>query len=390
MSIDDERRRHRLAVRHALVPATRTGSFGAAVDAVVAFHSSDPTTVFLSAAARMSAPTTRSIEKALYDERIAIRHHAMRRTIWVMPPSTAQAAHAGFTRKIAVSERKRTATLFGEDDAWVSEGIDRVVAVVEAANAPIGAREIGLLVPDLAEPRVVNPGKPYEGMMAPHARLLLCAAFEGHVARGRPAGSWIGSQYVWVPSASWHSIDWSEPDEVTGAAEVIAKYLDRFGPATLGDVVWWTGGTKRLVREALERMDAVEVRLDDGSTGLVLPGDVDDDRDNDLRLGPWVALLPGLDPTAMGWKRRDWYLDPAIASRVTDRNGNIGPTVWVHGSVAGGWVQRRDGSIAHDATGLTPAQNNLLAVEVERLQAFLGDTRFSVRFPAPNQQALLG
>ena len=390
MSIDDDRRRHRLAVRHALVPATRTGSFGAAVDAVVAFHSSDPTTVFLSAAARMRAPTTRSIEDALYDEQIAVRHHAMRRTIWVMTPGTARAAHAGFTRTIAVRERKRTATLFGEDDAWVTEGIARVVAVVEGADAPIGAREIGFRLPDLAEPRVVNPGKPSEGMMAPHTRLLLCAAFEGRVARGRPAGSWIGSQYAWVPSASWHSIDWSEPDEVTGAAEVIAKYLDRFGPATFDDAVWWTGGTKRLVRQALARIGAIEVRLDDGSTGLLLPGDVDDDPDNDLRLAPWVALLPGLDSTAMGWKRRDWYLNSTIASRVTDRNGNIGPTVWVDGSIAGGWAQRRDGSIAHDATGLTRAQNNLLAVEIERLQAFLGDTRFSVRFPAPNQQALLG
>lgn len=390
MSIDDDRRRHRLAVRHALVPAGRTGSFGAAVDAVVAFHSSDPTSVFLSAAARMTAPTTRSIESALYDERVAVRHHAMRRTIWVMPPSTAQAAHAGFTRTIAQRERKRTATLLGEDDAWVSDGIDRVVAVVEAADAPIGAREIGTLLPDLAESRMVNPGTASEGTMAPHTRLLLCAAFEGRVARGRPAGSWIGSQYAWVPSAGWHSIDWSEPDEVTGATDVIAAYLDRFGPATFDDVVWWTGATKRLVRAALERLDTVEVRLDDGSTGLVLPGDVADDRDDDLRPGPWVALLPGLDPTAMGWKRRDWYLDPAVASRVTDRNGNIGPTVWVDGSVAGGWVQRRDGSIAHDATGLTRAANDLLAVEVERLRAFLGDTRFRVRFPAPDQQALLG
>ena len=220
MSIDDHRRRHRLAVRHALVPATRTGSFEAAVDAVVAFHSSDPTTVFLSAAARMRGPTTRSIEDALYDERIAVRHHAMRRTIWVMSPSTAQAAHAGFTRKIAVSERKRTAALFGEDDDWVSDGIDRVVAVVEAAEAPIGSSpRSGSGSPTSPSHTWSIPGKPSEATMAPHTRLLLSAAFEGRVARGRPAGSSIGSQYVWAPSAGWRSIDWSEPDEVTGAAE---------------------------------------------------------------------------------------------------------------------------------------------------------------------------
>ena len=96
-------------------------------------------------------------------------------------------------------------------------------------------------------------------------------------------------------------------------------------------------------------MDAVEVRLDDGSTGLVLPGDVDDDRGNDQRVGPWVALLPGLDPTTMGWKRRDWYLDPAIASRVTDRNGNIGPTV-DHGRTNGTRRRSRVASVARQLT----------------------------------------
>ena len=58
----------------------------------------------------------------------------------------------------------------------------------------------------------------------------------------------------------------------------------------------------------------------------------------------WVALLPGLDPTVMGWKERDWYLGPH-AARLFDRNGNAGPTVWSDGRVVGGWGQRRDGVV---------------------------------------------
>jgi hypothetical protein len=38
-------------------------------------------------------------------------------------------------------------------------------------------------------------------------------------------------------------------------------------------------------------------------------------------------LLPGLDPTPMGWHRRDWYLGEQVAPAVVDRTGNIGPTV---------------------------------------------------------------
>ena len=61
---------------------------------------------------------------------------------------------------------------------------------------------------------------------------------------------------------------------------------------------------------------------------------------------PWVALLPGLDPTTMGWKRRDWYLPPGHVPLLFDRNGNAGPAVWVDGRIVGGWVQRRNGEIA--------------------------------------------
>ena len=355
----------------------------------MALHSSDPTSVFLSAAARMTSAAPADIDHALYEARVAVRHHAMRRTIWVMTPDVARSAHAGFTRKIAAAERRRTTTLFAEDAAWVADGIERVVAAVAAAGGPVSAREVGRAVPDLAEPRIINPGKPYQGTMAPHTRLLLCAAFEGRIARGRPAGSWIGSQYTWQPSEDWHGIDWGELDELTGATHVIGRYLDRFGPATVDDVVWWTGSTKTLVRKALERLAAVEVGIEDGSTGYVMPDGIGEHDDHDGEPAPWVALLPGLDPTAMGWKHRAWYLGSEIAGRVTDRNGNIGPTVWADGRVVGGWVQRPDGAIAHDATGLTTAHRELLADEIARLQAFVGDTRFSVRFPAPNQADLL-
>ena len=61
--------------------------------------------------------------------------------------------------------------------------------------------------------------------------------------------------------------------------------------------------------------------------------------------GPWVALLPALDPTPMGWQQRDWFLGPH-GPALFDRSGNIGPTVWVDGRIVGGWAQRRDGEVA--------------------------------------------
>jgi hypothetical protein len=59
---------------------------------------------------------------------------------------------------------------------------------------------------------------------------------------------------------------------------------------------------------------------------------------------PWVALLPSLDPTTMGWQQRTWYLGDH-APAVFDRNGNAGPTVWADGRIVGGWAQRRSGEV---------------------------------------------
>lgn len=47
----------------------------------------------------------------------------------------------------------------------------------------------------------------------------------------------------------------------------------------------------------------------------------------------------------MGYYERYWYLGEHRAA-LFDRNGNIGPTVWWEGRIAGGWAQRkRDGEV---------------------------------------------
>jgi hypothetical protein len=101
-----------------------------------------------------------------------------------------------------------------------------------------------------------------------------------------------------------------------------------------------------------------------------------------------VALLPGLDPTTMGWKERAWYL-PAACADTFDRMGNAGPTVWVDGRVVGGWVQRPDGEIRTTYLVDVPAaRRRQVAARADELAGWLGETRFTVRFPSPVSTAL--
>lgn len=382
--ISDDERRRRVARRHLLLPETRVDSVPAVADALLALHSSDPVTVFLSIAARTNGVSVDDIERALYDDRTVIRHHAMRRTLWVMTPDVAEFVHAACTRKIAASERARSARIVGAE-GWFDAAVRRVVDAVRSSPEPLSTRQIGDVAPELRREIVRGAGTRHEATGSAHTLAVLVAAFDGDVVRGRPAGEWVGSQYAWNDTRRWSTVDWTAHTEQAGAVAFVEMWLRRFGPGTLDDLVWWSGTTKTLVRSALADLDVTEVSLSTGDGYLMT-----DDLEPTGEAEPWALLLPGSDPTAMGWKQRDWYLDDATDARVTDRFGNIGPTIWCDGHVVGGWAQRPDGQIATELTvAVTRDSQRLIDREIERLRSFVGDTRFRVQFPAPNQRDIL-
>ncbi len=124
--------------------------------------------------------------------------------------------------------------------------------------------------------------------------------------------------------------------------------------------------------------------LDEGP-GFVLPDDVDPV----APAPPSAMLLPGLDPSTMGWKQRAFHLAPDDAAMLFDRNGNGGPTAWVDGRIVGGWHQRADGEIALHLTADVGAQARAaLEQRAAELAELLGEVRFRTRFPAPLQTKL--
>jgi Winged helix DNA-binding domain len=391
--IGDDERRSRLATRHRLVSSHRTDDVVAIADDLVALHSTDPVTVYLSALARMRNPSLSAVEKALYDDRTLVRHHAMRRTLWVGGHEAVRLAHAAATVDLhRVQYRNLCTALSGagiaDPDAWIATG--RTTLLEALADGPTTARDVGRRVPELALPLTIGTGR-QAATAAAHTRLLLVLGFAGDVVRARPTGTWINGQYRWTATATWlpGGIDVGL-DRRTAAAGLARRWLRAFGPGTRTDLQWWAGWTAATTTRALADVDAVEVDLDahdgSGTTGYVLPDDLDPVGPVD----PWVALLPGLDPSTMGWKQRAFHLDPALVGTIFDRNGNGGPTVWVDGRIVGGWVQRRDGRIAVRLLTDIPAYPRAAIDRAARaLEELLGDVRFSVRFPAPLQAELL-
>jgi len=387
--IGAQERRARLGVRHHLAPAARAASVVQVAEDLVGLHGTDPASVFLAAAARMRQPEVEAIERAMYDERALLRMLGMRRTMFVVPVELAPIVQAACTQAIAAAQRRLLLQLLeqsgiaaDEPERWLEE-VEEATVKALAARGQALATELSEDEPRLREQLLLAEGKSYAARQSVSTRVLLVLAAEGRIARGRPRGSWISGQYRWSLIQSWLPGGMAEWSTGAAQAELVRRWLAAFGPGTVADLRWWTGLTAGEVKRALATVGAVEVDLD-GVPGLVLA----DDLAPPPAAEPWVALLPALDPTVMGWSGRAWYLGEH-GPTLFDRNGNAGPTVWWDGRIVGGWGNRKDGEIAVRLLEDVGA-DGVAAVEAAagRLADWLGTVRVTPRFRTPLEREL--
>lgn len=343
---------------------------------LVALHATDPSTVFLAAAARMREPSIAAVEDALYEQRSLMRMLGMRRTMFVVPDGVAPLVQASCTRALVPKQRAALRKLLlGYDEVWLADVEDSVHRLL-LEKGPATGTELSEAEPRLRTQVTYAPGKSYEQTGNITTRVLTILAADGRIVRGRPVGSWISSQYKWSAVEEWLPAGMPDVPLAQAQAELARRWLTAFGPASIADLKWWTGWTVGAAKKALAAIEAVAVELDGGVTGYVIPEDAEPCAEPE----PWAALLPALDPTSMGWIERDWYLG-GHAPALFDRTGNIGPTVWWNGRIIGGWAQRPDGEIAVrllEEAGA--AATRAVDAERERLAGWLGKTRVVPRF----------
>jgi hypothetical protein len=392
--VADVERRARVGVRQGLTAGARLADAVGVARAVVALHSTDPASVYLSVWARLAPGATdpaRSLETALYEQRSLVRMLGMRRTVFVVPTDLVPVVHSSSTKTIAATERRKLHALLVEggvtaDPAgWLAE-VEAATRAALAARGEALATELSADVPGLREQVTLAPGKAYEAVTRLSSRVLLVLAADGRIVRGRPRGSWLSSQYRWAPIESWLPGGLPDMPDMPARVELVRRWLAQYGPGTVADLKWWTGWTVAQVKAALAVVRPVEVELAGGGTGLLLAEDADPVEPPE----PAVNLLPSLDPSVMGWSGRDWYLGD-YGPELFDRSGNPGPTVWWGGRIVGGWAQRANGEVVHHLFEDIGAEADAaVAAEADRLTRWFGDARVTPRFRTPLERKLIG
>ena len=369
------------------VPAA---TIGAAADAMVALHATDPLTVYLSARARVPSATVETVDEELYTERGIVRMLGMRRTVFLVPAPLMSLVQRACTDEVAGRLRRQLERDLanggvGDGDAagWLRDLGDGVLRALATRGSGTGA-QLSADEPRLRTQLVYAPGKSYGGPANITSRVLVMLAAEGHMIRGNRRGGWSSGQFEWASPDAWLGGPPGEGlDAGAARAELARRWLLAFGPAPVADLQWWAGWTGAQTKAALAALPVREADLD-GQPGILLEGD---EAPGDVP-PPVAALLPALDPTPMGWQARDWFLGPH-GPALFDRTGNIGPTVWWEGRIVGGWAQCASGEVACrllEDIGADAAA--AVAAEAAKLEAWLGPARVTPRFRTPLEREL--
>jgi hypothetical protein len=375
-------RRARLARRHFLTAET-AGDVPAITAAMLGIHATDPATPYLSLAARLPGFSVKDLNRELYERRSVVKHLANFRTLWLVRADDLTAIQPGASDRVADNERRRLvadvqkAGVAPDGAAWLDRAGEAVLGYL-AENGPAGAAEVRSALPELHGTYDPAPGKRWGGETPLAPRVLTVLSVRGDIIRGPNDGAWTVARPRWVTTRDWLGMRPEVIPAEKARAELVGRWLRAFGPATVADVKWWFGITLTTARQALRDVGAVEVDLD-GVPGVGLPDDLQAEPD----IGPWCALLPGLDVTTMGWVDRDWYVGP-YRKRVFDANGNAGPTAWANGRVVGGWRQDGDARVQLQLLE-DPGRNGRKALQrmADELTAWLDGIRISPRFPSP-------
>ena len=374
MRFTDDARRARLARRHGLHPDHRLAGPVEVATAMVGLHATEAASVHLSVAARSSASAA-DVDRCLYADRSLVKQLAMRRTLWAFPRDALPTIWGSASARVAGQQRSQLERdlvrhgITDDPDGWLDRARRAVLQRLSAGEV-LSARQLRDELPALAGRTADLGGSRWQLADLPFApRVLTWLGAEHLIVRGDNQGHWRLGRPGWTSMECWLGEMPPTLPERQAYAQLVRRWLWTFGPGTEADLVWWLGSTKSAVRTALADVDAATVQLDCGSTGYLLPRD--DEPDGVVT--DWAALLPTLDPTLMGWRQRDFYLDPALVPYLFDTNGNGGTTAWVNGRVVGCWVQNDDGTVRVLPAGrLTRSERGLLDVEAERLTRFLG------------------
>lgn len=149
--------------------------------------------------------------------------------------------------------------------------------------------------------------------------------------RGRPLGTWKGEQFRY--SLLSKNIE-LRMDKEKAKILLVEKFLEAFGPATLKDLTWWSGFSKKESKKILEKIETVDM-----GDGLLLLEREAEDFDNSKVDDKSLLLMSGVDQYVITYK---YSICPRLVSErylthIYNEYGALHDPIIRNGKIIGRW-----------------------------------------------------
>ncbi len=160
------------------------------------------------------------------------------------------------------------------------------------------------------------------------------------------------------------------PDPAAARVEMVRRYLGAFGPASRADIAQWTGIRVMDIAPALGALEPLRrFRNEAGRELLDLPRAPLPRADAPAP----VRFLPKWDSTLLAHDDRTRVLPARYRDVMIGGNGDVPQAILLDGMVAGTWSVSKGRVAVHAFEPLERADQEEVAAEAARLEAFLAD-----------------
>ncbi|MCR4340250.1 MAG: winged helix DNA-binding domain-containing protein [Gemmatimonadaceae bacterium] len=317
-----------LLVRQGLAPGAGLESVTAIADACLGLHSARRPSPFATVLARSATPALALDLLAAPARSALMTVRCMRKTLHVLTPALAAAAHAA-TRHFRERDALHAVARAGVSGPVLLRLVDAIVALLDR-EGPLPHRQI--------EARLISGRVPVVPV-----RLALKLAWErAVVAYINDAPSWDREWRTFALTRSaFPSFD-AAMDGRRATRVLVEAYLDRYGPASMRDMMWWSGLSGTSIAAAMRdaQRDVAAVRAPWCRSPMYMYRDrLAEFRDAGPR-SAWSGLqfLAHEDVALKAYfESRTRYLGRVPTTRVFNQIGEARPTIVKDGKVIGTW-----------------------------------------------------
>ncbi len=295
-------------------------------------HATSFQTPYFSLIARGITSPFQKLNQIQLKERKIVRLRAMRGMLFLLPAKRLPSLLSVFRPKPRII--KNYYQYWKVDPEKIVRPKKRVMDAL--SENPRTQKDLRSLLGDIAAHRLLGKRSDRATLLS---FLLYVLQLEGHVISEKIVSQNTVrnvSRFVQI-KAIYPDLPKSPPDEQC-MNDVIRWYIDKQGPADLGDLAWWTGISKIQLKKIFPIDNLVEVSVGSNDRQMfVTPtlyekiGDAPEPKQENK-----ISLLPYEDPYLNGHKSRALLLHGVPEATVFSR-GEARPTICVDGRVVGLW-----------------------------------------------------